>query len=339
MRYPEFLKPHGTIGLIAPSFGVSDFPYEDRFYDAVKKFKEKGYKIVEAEHLYGIDHAASASAEIRAKEFMDMYLNDDIDFIFSVAGGELMLSILPYIDFERIRNAKAKYLMGFSDNTCLTFTLNTICDVASIYGPCFGGFGMEPWDQSLEDGYEVLTGKKLKLNSYPKYEVKPEDFEVLPGHALDPYLLNTDVEYKTLDGKPVEFKGRLVGGCLDLLTNICGTKFDFVKEFIEKYKDDSIVWYLEACDLTVLDMYRSLWQLKNAGWFEHCAGIMFGRPANPQEMFDVDVKYALENVVGYLPVIYDMDFGHVQPSWSIISGSIAKVESKNGKGTISFSLD
>ncbi|MBR0385650.1 MAG: LD-carboxypeptidase, partial [Erysipelotrichaceae bacterium] len=142
MRYPAFLKKGDTIGLVAPSFGVSGFPYEDRFNYACKKFKELGFRIVESDHLYGIRKGKSASARIRAREFMKMYLDDDIDFIFSVAGGELMLEILPYIDFRKIRKAKPKFFMGLSDNTCLTFALNTPCDTASIYGPCFGGFGM-----------------------------------------------------------------------------------------------------------------------------------------------------------------------------------------------------
>lgn len=339
MRYPEFLKEKGCIGIVAPSFGVSDFPYEERFEDALKKFKDRGYRIIEAGHLHGIDHGKSAPAEVRAEEFMEMYLNEEADFVFSVAGGELMLEILPYVDFEVLKKARPKYFMGFSDNTCLTFTLNTLCDVASIYGPCFGGFGMEPWDRSLQDGYEILTGQRLSLDSYPKYELKEEGFELLEGQALDPYILNTEVEYKTLDGKSLEFEGRLVGGCLDLLTNICGTSFDRVSEFVERYKEDGIVWYLEACDLNVLDMYRSLWQLKNAGWFRYCKGVMFGRAANPAPMFDVDVREMLTNTIGDLPVIYEMDFGHVQPSWSIISGSIARVSANNGRGSITFRLD
>ena len=101
MRYPEFLKPGGTIGLVAPSFGVSGFPYEDRFFYARKKFEDLGYRIVECGHLYGLKKGKSASARIRAREFTKMYLDDDIDFIVSVAGGELMMEILPNLAHMR----------------------------------------------------------------------------------------------------------------------------------------------------------------------------------------------------------------------------------------------
>jgi muramoyltetrapeptide carboxypeptidase LdcA involved in peptidoglycan recycling len=111
-----------------------------------------------------------------------------------------------------------------------------------------------------------------------------------------------------------------------------------VKEFVKKYKDDGIIWYLESCDLTVLDQYRGLWQLKNAGWFENCKGIMYGRPQRPEPIFDVTVKELLKNNFKELgiPVIYDMDFGHVAPIWTILSGSMATVECIDGKGRITF---
>ena len=339
MKYPPFLKENGTVGVVAPSFGVSGSPYEERYYDALDKFQKLGFKVVTCEHLYGIKHAKSASAKIRAREFMEMYLNDDIDFVFSVAGGELMLEILPYVNFDKIRKAKPKFFMGLSDNTCLTFTLNTICDVASIYGPCFGGFGMEPWDVALQDALDIIMGKKNYLNSYPKHEVF-EETKMEPGHELDGWNLKADVVYKTLDGKDARFSGRLVGGCIDLLTNIVGTRFDHVKEFTERYKDEGIVWYMEACDQTVLDMYRSLWQLKNAGWFENVSGLIMGRALNGAEMFDVDVREAIYNNVKDLniPVIYDADFGHVPPSWTIINGAIATIKYKNGKCSIKYEL-
>ena len=113
MRYPELLKKNATIGLVAPSFGVSGHPYEERYEYTLKLFKDMGYNVVEAKHLRGIRHAKSTSGKIRAREFMQMYLNDDIDFIFSVAGGELMLEILPYINFKKLKKGQTKVFHGF----------------------------------------------------------------------------------------------------------------------------------------------------------------------------------------------------------------------------------
>ena len=44
----------------------------------------------------------------------------------------------------------------------------------------------------------------------------------------------------------------LLGGCMDCLVNLTGTKYDKVVEFTERYREDGIVWFLEACDIFVL---------------------------------------------------------------------------------------
>ena len=42
MQYPKFLKKNGSIGLVAPSFGCTTFPYKDKLNTAIKTLKEKG---------------------------------------------------------------------------------------------------------------------------------------------------------------------------------------------------------------------------------------------------------------------------------------------------------
>lgn len=339
MKYPEFLKKNDTIGLVAPSFGVSGFPYEDKYLFARKKFEDSGFSFVEAKHLHGIRSARSATARIRAKELMEMYLREDVDFVESVAGGELMLEILPYLNFDKLGKAKPKWFMGISDNTVFTYALTVLCDVASLYGPCLGSFGKRRWDRSTKEAYEIITGQRLKQRNFTRYQL-PENAQTSDDPYAD-YYVTEPVVYKSLYGEEeVTMKGRLVGGCLDILVCICGTEFDKVREFCEKYKDDGILFYLEACDLNILDIYRGLWHLKNAGWFTNCRGIIMGRPLNGEAMFDVDMKKALKNNLKDLkiPVIYDADFGHVPPSWTIINGSFATIKYKNGKCSIKYEL-
>ena len=67
--------------------------------------------------------------------------------------------------------------------------------------------------------------------------------------------------------EPIEMEGRLIGGCMDILEMYPGTPFDKVKEFNEKYQEDGFIWFLEACDLNIMSIRRSLWQMKHAGWF------------------------------------------------------------------------
>ena len=41
--------------------------------------------------------------EKRAKEFMELIKNKDVNIIFTAKGGDFLLEILPYIDFEEIK--------------------------------------------------------------------------------------------------------------------------------------------------------------------------------------------------------------------------------------------
>ena len=70
----------------------------------------------------------------------------------------------------------------------------------------------------------------------------------------------------------------MIGGCLDVLSCLCGTKYDKAADFAKRYKDDGIIWFLESCDLNPFSIFRAVWQLDAAGWFENAKGFVFGRP-------------------------------------------------------------
>ncbi|MGB4658861.1 MAG: LD-carboxypeptidase, partial [Mobilitalea sp.] len=133
-------------------------------------------------------------------------------------------------------------------------------------------------------------------------------------------------------------QGRALVGCLDVILCLIGTRFDKMKEFIEKYKSDKILWFLESFDLSSESLTRGLWQLKEAGWFEHAAGFVFGRPAMFHSDYDITYEEAVLSVLGdlNLPIILEADFGHKPPQFIMINGAIAYIHSKDGKGNVSF---
>ena len=49
----------------------------------------------------------------------------------------------------------------------------------------------------------------------------------------------------------MDVTGRLIGGCIDVLKDIIGTKYDGTLDFIEKYKDDGIIWYFDNFALSL----------------------------------------------------------------------------------------
>ena len=347
MRYPKYLKENGTIGFVAPSCGAAIEPYYSAFNNAQKKFKELGNKMVLGPNCYlGKGIGISNTPKECAKELMDYYCNDNNDVIISCGGGELMCEILDYMDFEKIKSASPKWYMGYSDNTNFTFLLTTICDVASIYGPCAGTFGQEPWHESVQDAYDILTGKKKEVTGYDKWEREslksPENplasYNVTEERILKVYEPET-ASIKEKEACKTAFSGRLVGGCMDCLANLVGTDFDNVKNFNEKYKEDGIVWFIEACELNVMDIRRTLWNMEHAGWFKYVKGFIFGRPlCFGEEIMGLDHYSAVTGILSKynVPIIMDADIGHFSPMMPMVCGSYAEVDVKGNDIKIHF---
>ena len=336
MRYPEFIRDGAVIGFPAPSFGCSVEPYRTAFDHAQEVLKQKGYRTVCGPNAYAKDGIGiSTSPEKCGKEITEMLLSKDLDALISCGGGEMMCEILRYVDFDAIAMAEPKWFMGYSDNTNLTFLLNTLCDTAAVYGPCAGSFGMEPWHEAIDDANRLLRGEKTEMTGYPAYEIHSNKDE---EHPLEPYACTEPRKIIAHDpakgilskdtGGDIAFSGRLIGGCIDILSTLCGTEYDRVKEFSERYSGDGLIWFLEACDLSVFGIRRAVWQLKNAGWFRNVKGFLVGRPlAGQQDMMGLDHVRAVTDILGELqvPILLDVDIGHLPPMMPLISGSMADV--------------
>lgn len=361
MRYPAFLRENGTIGFVAPSFGCAIEPYKSGFLNAQKRWREQGYQLQLGPNCYAGDGVGiSSTPEKCGKELTDWYCNKNNDCLISCGGGELMCEILDYVDFEKIREAAPKWYLGYSDNTNFTFLLTTLCDTASVYGPCAAAFGMEPLHPSLNDAMSLLRGEKLTMRGYDRWEresQKDEENPLAPYHLTETSVIKyflpdgrTNVEslreaagreagertVTTTDAdngfkEEIVFSGRLLGGCMDCLINLLGTKYDKTAEFVEHYKEDGIVWFLESCDLNLMSVRRAMWQMEHAGWFKYCKGFLIGRPRIGMgvEEFGIDHYQAVCEMLydHHVPVLMDLDIGHLPPAMPLICGSMVRVAS------------
>lgn len=333
MIYPQFLKRKETIGITAPSDGIVEEIDIYRLNNAIRKFEELGYKVKETKNVRTSIKGKSAPSKIQAKELESLFEDKETKCIICAGGGDFLLEMLSEVDFGVIKN-NPKWLQGYSDPTGLLFTITTNLDIATIYADNFKSFGMENWHKSLEDNLKILEGNLVKQESFEKYESTRT--EKIIGN--EGYNLDTEVKWENLGNENINITGRMIGGCLDILSELFGTRFDKTKEFIEKYKNDGIIWYLENCEMTSENIIRTLWKFKDNGWFKYTNGIIFGRSALEQSCYDISFKEAVERVLGDLniPIILNADIGHVSPRMTIINGAICNVVSKNGKGEIIF---
>lgn len=336
MKYPKFLKYGDTIGVPAPSDGMSNEQKKNKARYALKKLKSLGYNLAVSKNIMKSKNGRSADAKVRAKEFNDMLKNDDINFILCASGGDFLVEMLPYIDFELLKK-NLKFVAGFSDPTGVMYPITTKYDIATIYGLNFATLGTEVIHESETNFLEIIKGNLVPQKSFDLYE--NEKAEKITG--LEGYNLTEKVYWHTLNGKSVHVKGRIIGGCFDLISELMGTKYDGTSKFVEKYKDDGIIWYFDNCELSMEETIRVLWRMNEMNYFKYAKAIIFGRFGVSNTYYDYDTKTCLKDSVLNdlnIPIIYDADISHKRPNLTIINGAIADIEVKNGKGKISFEL-
>ena len=336
MRIPPYIKRNDTAAFIAPSFGCTIEPYYSSFKNALRFFENRGYRTILGPNCFSdCGTGISNTPEACADEFMKYYTNDASNVLLSCGGGELMCEILPFIDWDRIKDAPPKWFMGYSDNTNIGFLLATICDTVSVYGPNASAFGMEPLHRAPEEALALMEGKKKLFRGYDLYE---KESLKTPENPLAPYHLTEPSVKRAFPASEAAMSGMLLGGCLDCLANLVGTKYDQVGAFLNRHSDTGIIWFLEACDLNVFSVRRALWQLREAGWFNTAAGFIIGRLLNPAEMFGLDRFRAVTDVLSPLnvPIIMDADVGHVPPMLPFANGLCADIVLSGNDFTLSY---
>ncbi len=336
MNFPENLKKGDTIGICAPSDGVVYYEDEEKLDKAIEYLKNLGYKIIETESVRNSEHGRSTTAKRRAEEFTKLLENDEVKMIIFAAGGDYLFEILDYLNLKKIKKLKPKWMQGFSDITGIEFLWNTVLDTSSIYCDNVKSFANERLQDNLKNALKIASGEKVEQKSFEKcersYNVVGTIFTLV---GENPYT--ETVKWKNLKNeKTIEMQGRMLGGCIDCVQRFFGTEYDKICEYIEKYKDDGIIWYLEAFEMTSSELTRILWQMKHAGYFKNVTGIIFGRSFAFREDYGISFKKAVKDVLGNLkiPIIYDADIGHVGPQMAIVNGGIMHITSQDGKGSI-----
>ena len=396
MNYPEKLKKGDTIGICAPSGGIAEKEDILQLELAENQLRKMGYKIIETKSVRKETKGRSASGKERAKEFMELLENEEVKLIIFAAGGDFLIEIFDYLDFEKIKDLKPKWLQGYSDITGISFLFNTILDIPTMYCQTIKDYAMNPLFKNLTDALGIEEGEEIVQKSFEKYQ-KVVDFresienentendklnlknnieekentnslenindennlkkiegkenrEIVEIQKKENYLeeltktyeLTEKVEWKNVTGEEkIQIKGRSLGGCLDCIKGYIGTKYDKVSEYVERHKKEGLIWFLEVFEMSTPEVYRTLWQMKNAGYFKYCTGIVFGRPLFIREDYETNfndtVKEALQDLE--ISIICDADIGHVKPQLAIVNGAILEITSQNGKGTVKTILE
>lgn len=342
IRFPAPLRPGDTIAITAPSSGVAA-PDHARLDRVLAHLRDQGFRVLEGQCLRAQHRDASAPKAMRAAELMRFLADPDIAAIFPPWGGELASELLEALDFEGLRTAKPKWLLGFSDLSTLQLPLTLITGWATAHGPNLMDLAPTQTDPLTRGVMSVLAraGREIvEQASSTAYQIHWTPFSEQPDAALN---LTEQTRWQRLDGlsAPVSLQGRLIGGCLDTIAWLAGSRYGDVPGFVARAGDDGCILYLENCEMNPPGLVRALLSLRRQRWFDGLRGVLIGRntgtvpdPArDPDRLSDHD---ALRAVLGDLPcpVLFDVDIGHRQPQFTLINGAIAQVWFADGGGGV-----
>ncbi|TYR81402.1 LD-carboxypeptidase [Priestia megaterium] len=228
-----------------------------------------------------------------------------------------------------------KWVLGYSDTSLLlASTLNT--GIATAHGTNFVDLRGEYWDDTTSMWEAVLStkiGHSVCQTSSAYYQKTWQHDNSSPCV----FHLTEKTDWKTIDRKNAKIEGRLLGGCIDTIRHLVGTPFGNAQKFRKQFiSGEPILWYFENCELTTVDLHRSLVQMKLAGWFKDCSGILFGRSAANQTIDGYTAEDVYRDLANELevPIVYDIDCGHVPPQVTLINGAHAEVTVAGGQGTV-----
>ena len=331
--YPNKLKVGDTVGITAVSMPAND----EKIDLAINNLKELGLKVVETSNVRSTG-IVSSDGKRRAEEFLELYKNPDVKYIIAARGGEFLMEMLPYLKgHEDIIRNNVKWFQGFSDPSLLNLYVTTNFNIATINMENISDYAMKPRFKSLQDSLDFMFKDENEFvqESFEKYQKQEFEEGNLKGYNL------TEKNIYECDTNNVKFEGRLIGGCIDVFNMISGTDLDKIEEFVSQFDDDGVIWYLDNCELAPCEFYRRLWYMKQKNYFKNVRGFLIGRSFmqyNNNEFFTF--KDAVERALRELnvPIVYNVDTGHIPPQMYMINGSYAIFEYNNGKGKLTQKL-
>ena len=297
MLYGKRLKIGDTIGLIGPSGTVREAGAVDQ---AIAYMKELGFRVKVGESAHAKYGYLSGTDEVRARDINAMFADPEVDAIVCTRGGYGTMRMLDLLDYDVIR-ANPKVFVGFSDITALHIAFFEKCGLVTFHGPM-----ATRWKPEFADGFTQPAFYNAVMKAQPLGKlVNAPDYH----------------ERKTVNSGCAE--GLLVGGNLSLIAGTIGTPYEINTK-------DRILFIEEIGERTYC-VDRMLTQLRLAGKFEDCAGIVFG------DFNDCPVEYpefglTLEEVIRDVaapcgkPIFTGLQAGHVSPKLTLPLGTCCRMD-------------
>ena len=336
LKKPTKLKRGDTVATVSPSWGgAGEQELRWRYDLGVKRLEEVfGLNVVAMPNSLKGAQYVYEHPEARAQDLMDAFKDPTIKAIITNIGGEDSVRLLPYIDFDVIRD-NPKIFMGYSDTTIAhLFCLKA--GVSSFYGPAIlvdfaENVEMNPY--TIESIERTLFSTDIIGEIFPAPKWTSEFLEWSQSNKSTHRTMKNNKGYELLQGSG-KVQGRLLGGCIEVLAFVNGTEL-----WPEKKMWQDRILFFETSEEKPTPSNVRYWLRNYAlqGILQQAKGIIFGKPQDEKyyeeyktEILKVLKEYDLEQ----LPVLYNLNFGHTEPKFILPYGALAEIDCDN----VTFSI-
>ena len=291
MIIPNKLKKGDTIGIIAPSNPIINENIEE--IEKARQIIEKlGYKVKYSKNLFSNTNKYSATAEEKAEDLNEMFMDNEVKMIWCAKGGENSNSLFEYINYEQIKQ-NPKIICGYSDIISITNIITEKTGLVTFSGTNFKTIATDETDYSLKEALKRFVDGSIEL-----------------GIASDKYIT-------IRSGKA---KGKLIGGNLSLTRGLVSGKYSI--DFTDK------ILFLEELGLETGPALVSnyLYYLKQNDVFEKIKGIWIGNYTHESGIRLEDILLDTIKDEYKFPIIKSETFGHIETKTVIPIGIEAEID-------------
>jgi muramoyltetrapeptide carboxypeptidase LdcA involved in peptidoglycan recycling len=305
------------IGIIAPSNSMN---YIDKSLISFgkKKLESLNFNVKIGHNAFKENGYNSSKIEERLKDINDFLDDDSIDVLMAAYGGYNCNELLPYLDYDKIKEKKKKFI-GYSDTTAILNTIAERTGIITFLGPSFITFcDPNASDDTINSFLKVvIANENINLNEPDFFAY--DDWYLKDGFG--PRELKQHTGFKSIKKGTAE--GQAVGGNLETLLALAGT--NFFPSVVNK-----ILFIEDLPNVNMGKFRRELIQLSQMNILNKVKGIVFGQFSEESTLNDeLNLKLLVDGILGEIniPIISNVNVSHVSPIFTIPIGGKVRITS------------